>query len=234
MITQTRSSFDQELKTLQESMLEMATCADIMLRNAVDALITGEPSLVDAVIHRDEVIDRFDMDIENRCLILIATQQPVARDLRVIGTALKVITDIERIGDYAVDIAKIARRLNRAGAIYRPLADIPRLGELSRAMLHNALQAFVHQDLELVHKVIRDDDEVDRLYHQIRDDLTVRMLNESTRSYLALNLLFAAKYLERVSDHVVNIAERVQFIETGILRQLTQNHRPLLEKSNVS
>ena len=231
MMTPIRSHFDYELKSLQESMLEMATCADTMLRNAVDALTTGDPRLVSEVIQRDEIIDRFDIEIENRCLMLIATQQPVARDLRVIGTALKVITDIERIGDYAVDIAKIARRLNRAQSLYSPLVDIPRLGEMARAMLYNALQAFVHQDLELVHKVVRDDDDVDRLYHQIRDDLTVRMLNESSRSYLALNLLFAAKYLERVGDHVVNIAERVHFIETGFLHQLSPSHSPLLEKS---
>ena len=230
-MTPISSHFDYELKSLQESMLEMATCADTMLRNAVDALTTGDPRLVSEVIQRDEIIDRFDIEIENRCLMLIATQQPVARDLRVIGTALKVITDIERIGDYAVDIAKIARRLNRAQSLYSPLVDIPRLGEMARAMLYNALQAFVHQDLELVHKVVRDDDDVDRLYHQIRDDLTVRMLNDSSRSYLALNLLFAAKYLERVGDHVVNIAERVHFIETGFLHQLSPSHSPLLEKS---
>ncbi len=231
MLTPLRSQFDQELKILQETMLEMATCADTMLRNAVDALVFGDPVLVEQVIQRDEIVDRFDMDIENRCLMLIATQQPIARDLRVIGTALKVITDIERIGDYAVDIAKIARRLYRAHALYRPLADIPRLGELARAMLYNSLQAFVHQDLVLVHKVIQDDDEVDRLYHQIRDDLTLQMLNESTRSYLALNLLFAAKYLERVSDHVVNIAERVRFIETGVLYELEASQNALLEKT---
>ncbi len=107
----TRSHFDIELGSLQEKMLEMATCADNMVGLSVEALMTGDLSLVQEVIHTDDSVDQMDLDIEALCLRLIATQQPVARDLRVIGSALKIITDIERIGDYAVDIAKIGRRL---------------------------------------------------------------------------------------------------------------------------
>ncbi|HZP80246.1 MAG TPA: phosphate signaling complex protein PhoU [Chthonomonadaceae bacterium] len=222
----TRAHFDQEIRALQEKMLEMATFADAMLESAVESLMSGDLSLIKEVVRRDDVVDRFDLEIEEKCLLLIATQQPVARDLRIIGTALKVITDIERIADYAVDIAKIGRRLARAHEIYRPLVDLPRLAQLARAMLHDALQAFVHHDLNLVDKVIRDDDAVDTLYHQIRDDLTQVITSEPSRSLLALNVLFAAKYLERISDHVVNIAERVNFIETGELKQLAPSHSP--------
>lgn len=213
-----RAHFEAELNNLREAMLEMATCADNMLAHAIEALINGNVALVQEVIARDDTVDRFDIEIESKCLQLIATQQPVARDLRTIGTALKVITDVERIGDYAVDIAKIGRRLVRAQQVYQPLVDIPRLAHLSRVMLQDALQAFIHHDLHLVEKVIRDDDEVDRLYHHMRERLTKALIDNPSCALLAINIMFAAKYLERVSDHVVNIAERVWFVETGELK----------------
>ncbi len=222
MIT-TRANFDIEIRTLQDKILEMATCADNMLGGAVDALVSGNIDLATSVIRQDDTVDQLDVEIENRSLLLIATQQPVARDLRIIGTAIKVITDIERIADYAVDIAKIGRRIARAEELYRPLVDIPLLSQRSRSMFRDALQAFVHQDLELVDKVINDDDAVDNLYHQMRTQLTELMQRDPSRSLLAMNVLFAAKYLERVSDHVVNIAERVSFIETG---ELIQHYHP--------
>ncbi len=217
-MSMTRVRFDDEIRMLQERILEMATCTDMMLALAIESLITGDVAMVKDVVRRDDTVDQLDIDIESKCLRLIATEQPVARDLRIIGTALKVITDIERIGDYAVDIAKIGRRMVRAQEIYRPLVDLPRLANLSRAMLNDALQAFVNHDLVLVDKVIQDDDAVDTLYHQMRDQLSQMIVDEPTRGLLALNVLFAAKYLERVSDHVVNIAERVCFIETGTLK----------------
>ena len=214
----TRLHFEQELNALQHSILEMATCADEMLSRAVQALIEGDMRLADAVVAQDDIVDQYDVDIEYKCLMLIAQEQPVARDLRIIGTALKVITDIERIGDYAVDIAHIAQRLTRSEEFYRPIVDLPRLTELTRKMLYDALQAFVHHNLDLVDKVIRDDDAVDDLYHLIRNQITQIMVTEHGRGLLALNVMFAAKYLERVSDHIVNIAERVAFIETGDLK----------------
>lgn len=216
-----RAYFEAELGVLQDKMLEMATCADTMVALAVEALITGNTDMVRDVVRRDDTVDQLDLEIEGLCLRLIATQQPVDRDLRVIGTALKVITDIERIGDYAVDIAKIGRRLVRAREIYRPIVDLPRLTQLSRTMLYEALQAFVHHDLDLVEKVIGSDDAVDALYHSMRSHLTQTLVQEPGRGLLALNVMFAAKYLERISDHVVNIAERVSFIETGELRQVS-------------
>jgi phosphate transport system protein len=220
-MTTTRAHFDTELSALRDKMLEMATCADNMVALSVEALETGDLELVHEVIQRDDTVDQLDLDIEARCLRLIATQQPVARDLRIIGTALKVITDIERIGDYAVDIAKIGRRLVRAHEMYHPLVDLPRLTQLSRVMLHDALQAFIHHDLDLVDRVIRSDDAVDALYHSMRTRLTHLLAEDPAHSLLALNTLFAAKYIERISDHVVNIAERVCFIETGDLKHMS-------------
>ena len=210
--------FQNEIGILQDRMLEMATCANHMVSLAVEALMTGNLYLVREVVQRDMTVDLLDLEIENRCLNMIATQQLVDRDLRIIGTALKASTDIERIGDYAVDIAKIGRRMVKAQVIYQPLVDLPHLTQLSRTMLYNALRAFIDHDLALVDQVIRADDVVDRHYHQMRNALTDILTREPGRGLLILNVLFAVKYLERISDHVVNIAERVQFIETGQLR----------------
>lgn len=214
----TRQRFENELSALQNMILEMAACADDMVSRSVQALIEGNAILAEEVVAQDDVVDQFDLDIERKCLLLIAREQPVARDLRLVGTALKIISDIERIGDYAVDIARIAQRLVRAGEFYQPLVDLPHLTHLSRTMLHDALQAFAHHDLTLVEKVIHDDDEVDRVYKSIRDHVTLSLSDRPERGLLLLNVMFAAKYLERISDHVVNIAERVAFIETNHLK----------------
>ncbi len=219
-----RTNFSHCISSLQEQILEMATCADTMVADSVRALIEGDVELVRQIVQRDDIVDRLDIEIEAQCLNLIALQQPVARDLRVIGTALKIITDIERIADYAVDIAKIGRRIQRNNEIYRPLVDLPQLTMLTRDMLRNALQAFIQHDLVLVEKVIQDDDAVDNLYHEMREYLTHVITTDSSKGLVALNVMFAAKYLERISDHVVNIAERVYFIEKGELHQLAASH----------
>jgi phosphate transport system protein len=214
----TRQRFEHELSILQNNILEMAASADDMVARSVKALIEGDAELAEEVVNQDDAVDQFDVDIEQKCLLLIVQEQPVARDLRVVGTALKIISDIERIGDYAVDIARIAQRLARAGEFYHPLVDLPLLTHLSRTMLHDALQAFAQHDLDLVAKVIKDDDEVDRVYKAIRDQVTRSLSDKPVRGLLLLNVMFAAKYLERISDHVVNIAERVAFIETNQLK----------------
>jgi phosphate transport system protein len=209
------ASLQEEIRLLQENLLEMATCADTMVASAVESLMTGDLELMQNVVQRDDTVDRFDLDIESRCLRLIAEHQPVSRDLRMIGSALKVSTDIERIADYAVDIAQIGRRLAQVQVIYRPLVDFPRLSRLSRAMLYDALKAFIDHDLILVNAVIQADDAVDALYHEMRIRLTDILTRDTRRSMLALNLLLAANCMERIGDHVVNIAERVCFIATG-------------------
>ena len=164
-----------------------------------------------------------DVTIEARCLHLLARPQGRVSDLRVIGTALKVITDIERIGDHAVDISKIAQRMNQDLVLYKPLVDIPRMGDMVRRMLHDALEAFVHRDLVRVSKVIDGDAAVDRLYKQMRMDLHRVLQNEPGCVLQASHLLFVAHYLERVGDHCINIVERVSYMETGRLKELAND-----------
>jgi phosphate transport system protein len=220
----TRTQFEQELELLRSQLLEMGSAADRMVELAMLALTTQDVSTAEAVILSDDRIDELDLQIEAASMKLIALQQPMARDLRLVGTALKVITDLERIGDHAVDIAKIARKL--AGEAFpKPLVDLPRMATAVRKMLRDALEAFVRHDLSLVNRVVEADDEVDTLFHQIRDELLTTMQREPGIVYRATYLLFVAHYLERIADHAVNIAERVHYVETGELAQLARSHR---------
>jgi phosphate transport system protein len=220
----TRTHYDEELETLRHLLLKMGSKVDQMVGQAMDALTRQDVPLAESVMLNDDVVDDLDIQIESQCMRLIALQQPMARDLRLIGTALKVITDLERIGDHAVDIAKVARKLARE-SFYKPLVDLPRMNTLVRAMLHDALAAFVTHDLSLVERVVAADDEVDDLFHQIRAELHIAMERTSSLVVQGSYLLFVAHYLERIADHIVNIAERVYYVETSSLAQLAKSHK---------
>lgn len=215
-----RHAFDQELESLEHDLLEMGSRAEQMVAGAVDALCRLDSQLAMDVIVMDDEIDQRDLDIEARCLRILALQQPMARDLRVIGTAIKMITDIERIGDLSVDIAKIALKVEKefgtSGCI-----DLPRIASVARNMIRVALEAFVRRDLELVREVARLEDTVDDLYRQLRAQIFDSMRNHPEGVVVDGWLLMAIHHVERIADHAVNIAERVAFMETGELRQIT-------------
>jgi phosphate transport system protein len=224
-MAETRTPFAEDLEKLRAKLLYMGAAVDRMLDSAILALTKQDVALTRQVVRSDDEIDRLDVEIEAECFRLIALQSPVSRDLRVIGTALKAITDIERIGDYAVDIAKIGRRIQR-NAFYQPLVDLPYLADLVRQMLRDVLQAFVEEDVGLVRKVVEADSTVDDEFHRQRDHLVTRMQQDPGAVYVGTFLLFAAKYLERAADHVVNIAERVNYMVTGQLEVLASDHAP--------
>lgn len=215
MATQ-RKTLTEDLIALNDKVLEMCGDVDSMLGLAMLALTTQDQALAEEVLKRDDAVDLIDIEIEMECMRLIILYPPMARDLRQIGSTLKVITDLERIGDHSVDIAKVARKLARDPLRY-PLVDMPRLSNAVREMLKNVMVAFVTNDLNLVNVVIASDDEVDTLFHQIRDELHASMQQNSSYVVQASYLLFVAHYLERIADHIVNIAERVQYTETGTL-----------------
>lgn len=219
-----RHTFETQLAALQHSLVQMGAVVEEMLDDAMRALTKQDVALAQRVIDTDDRVDLMDIEIEAACMRLLALQQPMSADLRTIGTALKIITDIERIADYAVDIAKIVRRL--ADEPYRQqLGQLPQMGEVTRRMLHTALQAYVRRDMELVTRVVEDDDLVDALEDQLFTELLVRMQEEPAVTRGGALLLFAGRYLERCADHAVNVAERVHYMVTGTLTQLAASHK---------
>lgn len=225
----TRQAFDEQLAELERRLLEMGEFVETMLEKAGRALVTHDVKLAEEAIAADDTADDMDLDIEQHCMRLLALQQPMSRDLRTIGTVMKVIADVERIGDYSVDIAKTAIELAQT-EYYKPLEDIPQMVEIVRWMLRQALEALVAHDLALVAKVIERDDEVDRLWYQIRGQVEGVMQERSEVVPQAVALLLVARYLERVADHTVNIAERVAYMETGRLEALAPSHRTEAEQ----
>lgn len=219
-----RHVLEEELQALERSLLEMGSLADTMVVRAVDALCALDVEAANEVVRSDDVVDRLDIEIEGRCLRLLALQQPMAGDLRVIGTSMKMITDLERIGDLAVDIAKTARKVE-GDLGTTDFIDLRKMADVALHMLRLSLDAFVRRDLEIVAQVCRMDDEVDDLYRTLRGQIHNRMREHPDEDVAASWLLLSIHHLERVADHAVNIAERVSFMVTGKLEQLASSHK---------
>lgn len=215
----TRESFHSHLDQLQQDLLRMGTLVEERIYDAVKSLAEGDVEAARKVVEGDDIIDKMEMDIEQRCLQLIALQQPMARDLRAIGTALKITTDLERMADLAVDIAKITIRLDGQPLI-KPLVDIPRMAEIARSMLRDSLNAFIRQDAKLAMEMIERDHDLDHLYAQIFRELLVFALEDPKAITQATYLLFAAKHLERIGDHATNLGEWIIYMVTGERKEL--------------
>jgi phosphate transport system protein len=223
--TYTSSGNADTLLELRRRILEMGAAVEELVRDSIRALTEQDAQLAATIMPRDDMVDRMDIEIEAMCLRLLAMPNPTPEELRLVGAAMKVITDIERIGDHAVDIAKISQRMGRE-LFYKPLVDIPRLGEMARQMLHDALEAFVRRDLARVEKVISSDDSVDALYARMRKELQFIMQEDPSSVLHASYLLFVAHYIERMCDHCTNIAERVEFMETGEMKRMAPHRAP--------
>lgn len=214
-----RKSFAQDLASLQGDLSNMADVVGGMLAKSIQALEQSNPELARHVEDMDDIVDRYNIDIEVKCLNLLALQQPMARDLRTVAGALKIITDIERAGDYAVDISKAVERLASHPPI-KPIVDIPKMAEIVQEMLTETLTAFMTRDLDLIQRMIDHDDEVDGLYRKIKIDLIDLIRSDTSITESAIDLIMVARYLERMADHVTNIGERIHYMETGVLREL--------------
>lgn len=210
----TRFNFHQSLAELQKDLLRMGGEVERLIRQAVDALARMDEQLAQQTVAQDDAIDRMMLAIEERCLRLIALQQPMAVDLRVIGMALKIATDLERIADHAVDIAKIAVRLS-GERLVKPLVDIPQMAELALAMLRESLAAYAGNDVQQAAALADKEDEVDRLYGSIFHEIVGMMASDYAANRQLTHLLMAALCLERVADHATNIGEGVIYMVTG-------------------
>ncbi|MFE5318886.1 phosphate signaling complex protein PhoU [Paenibacillus sp. NPDC056579] len=215
----TRSNFHQNVDELQQLLVKMGTLVEESISQAVDALARLDEKLARQIVTEDDIIDEMMLDIEERCLRLIALQQPMAGDLRIIGTALKIATDLERISDHAVDIAKIAIRLSGEELI-KPLEDIPRMALLVRDMLRESLQSYTERNIHRAAALAEKDDEIDKMYSTLMNEILGLMNSEFARNRQLSQLMFVAHYLERVADHCTNIGEGVIYIVTGKRKDL--------------
>ena len=214
-----RQTFDEQLAALQEDVVRMGSLAAQAVHTAIRALAEGNVELCDQVMQIENEIDALNLDIELRATQLLALQQPMARDLRTIASVMRIIADIERIGDYSVDTAKQAHAL--AGhPLMKPLVDIPRMADLVEKMLHDSLAAFVARDLNLAMQAVQMDDEVDHAFRSLHDELQEFIRRDPSLTSQAISLLLIGVYLERMADHVTNIGERIWYMETGELKEL--------------
>jgi len=218
-VTVTRSQFRGELADLHTTLVEFAAFVSGMLARAVQALGDQDSALADEVRRSDDVADDYNRRVEDLGLRLLSLQHPMAGDLRAVVGAIRIATDLERVGDYANDIAKIAKRLANA-PLHWELQDISRMAGMAQEMLRLAVQCVVEKDKELAHRVARMDRDIDALWRRVRAQCMDHAREDPERVTQAVWLLLVARYLERVGDHVVNVAERVNFIETGRLEKL--------------
>ena len=209
-----REAYHKDLHKLREEILDMGSMVGKTIGDAVLSLKDRDVELAQKVIDMDKEIDALDHSIEENCMRLLALQQPMARDLRLIISSLKMSIDLERIGDLALEIAVITKMTASVPPI-KPLIDIPRMSEICQDMLKNTMIAFENKDVELAEQVARRDDEIDALFDQVRRELISFMIEDPKKITGAQHLTFVARYLERIGDHITNLCENVVFMVTG-------------------
>ncbi len=211
---------DEELMRLKEKILKMGALVELAIKDSVKSLVDRNDELAKGVIERDHEINALDVQIDEDCIRLIALMHPMAVDLRFITTAMKITTDLERMGDNSVNIAERALELNKE-PILKPYIDIPHMSQIAQGMTRDALDAFVRKDKKLAMDVIMRDDEVDDLKYGILEELISYMVRDPNTVSRAMKISFVAQYLERIADHATNIAEMVIYLIAGkIIRHM--------------
>lgn len=211
----TRKNYDEELCSLKKSLTAMCLAVERMIEDSIKALAEQDEELARSVAARDEQVDETELDIEKRCLRLLLIEQPVARDFREVSTALKLITDIERIGDQASDIAEIVADLKDETYI-KKLTHTIKMGRLAVKMVHDGVASFINGDEKLADETIARDDEMDALFITVKNELAELIRKDSSNADQAIMFMMIAKYLERIGDHAVNVCEWTKYFETGI------------------
>ena len=214
--------FQEELETMQARLLEMGGIAEERVRVAVQGLITRDVVLIDRIIGGDEPLNHLHVEIDDRCFRLLALHQPMAVDLRAIVAAVKINSDLERVGDLAVNIAEAARRYVDHPPV-KQLIDIPRMGSVAQTMLRDSLDAYVKHDIDLARSVLNSDDELDALKTQVFRELLTYMLQDPATIQPSLDLILVSRHLERIGDHATNVAEDVIFMVSA---QDVRHHPP--------
>ncbi|MDQ5824350.1 MAG: phosphate signaling complex protein PhoU [Chloroflexota bacterium] len=223
-----RDQFHLELQNLQEELLVMSSMVEKAIERSVTSLKTRDSALAEEVIGEDRAINQQRFEIEEGCLLLIARQQPMASDLRVLAAILNIITDLERMGDHAAGIARITLMVGNEPPL-KPLIDIPRMAEIAGEMLRGSLKAFLERNVAEAQRIANRDDEVDKLYNQVYRELLTFMMADPGTINRATHLLWAAHNLERIADRVTNICERVLFLVTGRMVEMKSNFDEVTE-----
>ena len=216
--------FDEELQHLKEKLLKMGSLVEDGIRNSIHALVDRDNSLAQKVIDNDRLVNNLDGEIDEESIRLIALRQPKASDLRFITMAMKITTDLERMGDFAVNIAERAIELNEE-PVLKPYIDIPKMRAIAQGMIRDALDSFVRKDKILAMEVIMRDDQVDDLKRDVLQELALFMTQDPSTVSRAMKISFVAQYLERVADHATNIAEMVIYLVDGKIIRHMAPHR---------
>jgi phosphate transport system protein len=221
MVIGTRAAYDMEFSVITDNLMKMGALVEHAIGNSVDSLKRRDRSQAEKVITDDEDINRLRFDLEERCLTLIATQQPAARDLRAVVAVMSIVVDLERMADHAAGIAKTVILMGDQ-PLLKPLIDIPRMDQLAREMVNVSLEAFMKKDPSLARSIAMRDDQMDTLYRAIFDELVEIMSMQPQDVERATYLLWCAHNLERIGDRVTNISERVVFMTTGDMQDLNE------------
>lgn len=211
-----RNVFEQALRDVTTAVIQMARKVDDMLNDSIQALQSKQILTARKIIQYDDVIDQMALDIEEMCIDIIATQQPIASDLRRITTILRMITDLERIADHCVNISKVVIA-NNGRTFVKPLIDLPRMQDICSTMIEDAIDSFMNENVKKARNIIARDDEVDAIYERIYVELLEMLTTDSGLKDQVVMLLLIGRYLERIADHITNIAERTIYMMTGQL-----------------
>ena len=214
-----RKTFEAEIKQVKDEVLLLGSMVEQAIIGSVDSLKKRDLKASQKILENDKAINKKRFEIENQLMILIATQQPMAHDLRLLASTMEIISELERMGDYAKGIANINLRMGDQ-PLLKPLIDVPRMAQIGADMLHRALTAFVNEDLDTARALPREDDEVDGLYNQVYHELMMYVIQDPKTIERANWLLWVAHNLERVADRVTNICERTVFIATGEMTEI--------------
>ncbi|SFA78051.1 phosphate signaling complex protein PhoU [Clostridium frigidicarnis] len=209
-----RISFDNELKDLHNDLLRMSSIVEKQIYLSIESLKKQDDKLASEIIKNDDLVDDLQREIEGKCIKLIAKEQPVATDLRNIFTTTKIVTDLERMADHAVDIAKIVIRLKDEKYI-KELIDIPQMSNLLQKMIKNSIDSYITGNVNLAYKTCKMDDEIDEIYRNVFTELLELMVKDSAIIHQATQFLFVCKFLERMADHATNICEWTIYLVTG-------------------
>lgn len=218
-MTHTRQAFDHQIYELEQNVVRLGAVVEEMLEIAMQSVLTQNAALVVQTVRQDDIADALDLEIEQHCVRLLALQQPLSRDLRMITTVIKIIADLERVGDYSVDIAKTGERMIGMTP-YNPPEKLSKIGECAQRLIHDTLRAFVDRDLELARQCIKCDDEIDDLHDQLFEEMLTFMQQQPEMARQATRFLLISRYLERIADHCTNIAERLSYMVTGHLEEM--------------